>query len=130
MTNLTAQEAFNTVAAHLLSQGEKSVVVEEDGKIFCAYRGSRGRKCAIGVLIPDEVYKPVFEDYIVSGLIRDYGLFPPELASLLHRLQGIHDTVDSEFWGSRLRMLAASQDLDGGVVDECEKVNTGRGRGA
>ena len=33
----------------------------------CRYRGENGKKCAIGVLIPDEVYQPQFDDMKLIG---------------------------------------------------------------
>lgn len=51
------QEAFDTAMEKLLAQG--CVSADEDGQ--CLYRNPNGNKCAIGHLIPDEFYDPLFE---------------------------------------------------------------------
>ena len=62
---MTPQEAFETVANHLLAQGRPS----KNEKGMCVYRGPNGLKCAVGALIPDESYNPRMEDICASGII-------------------------------------------------------------
>ena len=62
----TAQEVFDQVAKHLLTQMKKSVAKRaaesaSDSKDYCMYRGFDGTKCAAGCLISDDEYKPEFE---------------------------------------------------------------------
>ena len=52
-----AQAIFDHVITHLKVQGHPAH--EEDGS--CAYRAEDGSACAVGCLIPDEDYNPVFE---------------------------------------------------------------------
>ena len=47
----TAQEVFDQVATHLLTQNERSL----DGA-SCSYRNCDGLKCAAGCLISDDEY--------------------------------------------------------------------------
>ncbi len=59
-TQARAQDIFDTVAVHLIEQGEPSV----DATGSCQYRdgvGANGKMlmCAIGCLIPDEMYDKV-----------------------------------------------------------------------
>lgn len=61
-----AQEIFNKVAAHLLKQGRPAR--EEDR---CRYRTTDGLSCAVGCLIPDELYSPSFEGSGASKVIRE-----------------------------------------------------------
>ncbi len=66
------QAVFNTVAKHLLTQGRQAM----DSGGHCVYRGKDGLRCAIGALIPDEVYDPVIEDatshmLVIAGLGRE-----------------------------------------------------------
>ena len=102
---MTLQEIFDKVNFHLRSQNAKSL--DEFGK--CAYRGQDGRSCAVGCLIPDELYKPSME-YMVSDQIdglssivgtQDY----PEKLYLLRGLQLIHDIYPPEQWEHELRLL-------------------------
>lgn len=62
-----AQEIFNKVATHLLTQGKRSVA--SDGS--CMYRGPEGTKCAIGCLIEDDEYHPLLEGKGAYGLFYD-----------------------------------------------------------
>lgn len=61
------QDIYNTVRTHLLTQNAKSMRPSRlpAGDPQCAYRGSGGMKCAVGVLIPDEKYSPSMEGYSV-----------------------------------------------------------------
>lgn len=56
---MTNQEIFDKVATHLLSQGKRSAL----GGVGCAYRGDGGLQCAIGCLIPDELYRYELEGW-------------------------------------------------------------------
>lgn len=60
----------------------------------CRYRGPNGKKCAVGMFIPDELYNPLFEGAGACELLQDN----PELCSNMplepmgmRVLQGIHD---------------------------------------
>jgi len=86
----TAQDIFNTVAMHLMTQGERST----GAMGLCRYRGSKGHMCAIGVLIPDEMYNSSMEGKTV-GTIQNR--LPAALRShlpLLDDLQIVHDFCD------------------------------------
>jgi hypothetical protein len=100
---VTDQEAFNIMAAHLLRQAARSRLGER-----CAYRGDGGRKCAIGILIPDDQYRDDFENRSVSELMVDEGL--PCLhgltLALLKLLQAIHDYSDPIDWPLELASAA------------------------
>lgn len=52
----TAQRIFDYVVARLAEQGRASML----GNV-CVYRGHSGTKCAVGHLIPDEMYKASME---------------------------------------------------------------------
>jgi hypothetical protein len=127
----TDQEIFDTVAKHLLAQGERAIT--ENGA--CAYRGVEGRKCAIGCLIPDEVYDPNMECTSLSiGDLREaresdtkYGaLFNVLIASslwdgrdnsrkaFLADLQALHDMElhCDDTWLIKLQRLARKYNLN------------------
>lgn len=50
------QEIFNKVATHLFTQGEQA-----RNDTACLYRAKDNKKCAVGCLIPDEMYIPEME---------------------------------------------------------------------
>ena len=117
---MNIKQLIDYVSNHLVKQGAKSVLenhedVDYEGN-WCAYRGSNGRMCAVGVLIPDEMYSPQLEDKTVSKLLNDEAFydafvehlestFPSsdktsfyELNKVLSGLQDIHDNSDPKSW--------------------------------
>lgn len=96
---LTAQQIFDKVAKHLFAQGERAV--SESGT--CEYRSAGGNKCAVGVLIPYDVYDPKMEGDNIDGVWHFDGvedLFAPDTRYLLSSLQVIHDDLGSEVDGN------------------------------
>lgn len=94
---MTAQELFNTVVLHMRKQGRQSNTAGPGSS--CRYRSPEGMKCAVGCLIPDEVYNQGIEGRSVNSaavmmLLMDLHL--QEHKSLLISLQGAHDWA----WGS------------------------------
>lgn len=91
---MTPQEIYNTVVSHLLAQGEPARIVDNTGA-QCMYRTPDGKKCAIGVLIPDADYDPAMEGLPVLQLL-DLAIdsLAPyrEHVGLLQGLQRAHDT--------------------------------------
>lgn len=86
-----AQEIFNLVVEHLFTQGRPAY----DGHRVCMYRTHVGLRCAVGVLIPDDLYDPAFETNKADTVIQE--LFDADLADwrehkdLLLSLQVAHD---------------------------------------
>jgi hypothetical protein len=91
-----AQEVFDLVVEHLFTQGRPAY----DGISGCMYRAAGGLRCAVGVLIPDDLYDPAFENTRASTLIQE--LFDSDLAdwrehtNLLNALQLAHDACRRE----------------------------------
>ena len=86
---MTSQEMFDKVAAHLRKQNAKSS--SEEGE--CFYRGPNGTSCAIGCLLPDEIYRPEMEKKSVVHLVEEFPetkTFIPDL-ELAEDLQLHHD---------------------------------------
>lgn len=110
VAEMTAQEVFNEVKDHLLSQKEQSR--SENG--CCAYRGEDGLKCAIGCLLPDELCFPEFEGQSIFGII-NYNEILEFLGdthvSLLEELQSIHDDLMPVDWPDALLELARNRGL-------------------
>lgn len=67
---MTRQEIFDKALAHLRVQGCQAI----EANTTCLYRTSSGLKCAIGALIPDEVYTPDMEGE-AAGFPLIYGTF-------------------------------------------------------
>jgi hypothetical protein len=106
---MEAQEIFDTVAKHLFTQGCRSIEVDDEGEEYCLYRGPEGRMCAVGVLIPDELYRKSMEYQNSNSLLETprYG-FPAWMTDnkqLLLSLQRVHDS--SLNWEDSLAMRAA-----------------------
>lgn len=117
------QEIFEMVAKHLFQQKERSM----DGK--CLYRGPNGKKCAIGILIPDEKYDPDMEGKC-SYQLKEYeydldpAIFNTENTAFLDQLQRAHDLRSN--WNSAENMRKALQSiandflLDGKFLSELD----------
>ena len=68
------QEIYDYVCEKLWEQGITSIMDNDKHDknsifhtpIICAYRGNNGTKCAIGFLIPDELYDVKFEKKSIS----------------------------------------------------------------
>jgi hypothetical protein len=103
----TAQEVFDQVAKHLLTQMKKSVAK----KNYCMYRGFDGTKCAAGCLISDDEYKLEFENHNWSHLSGTKYLVPEEHCYLITKLQDIHDYYEPEDWRVKLNNLAEKSNL-------------------
>lgn len=115
LTDETDQAIFDRVASHLIGQGDVSLL--ETGQ--CAYRGERGRKCAVGALIPDELYETRFEGQRVWDLYHPCGerLFALKHTSLLQSLQQVHDLgPQPEGFIPGLRQVAAAFGLSTAVL--------------
>lgn len=95
------QEIFDKVVDHLFTQGEPAM---KPYTVACRYRGDNGQKCAVGCLIPDDLYDTDMEGHSVSDL--DV-LFPmPDYIvdnmKMLSRLQTLHDMSYSTSTYSKL----------------------------
>lgn len=97
------QEIFDKVCAHLLTQMKRSV----DCRGLCVFRNSEGLKCAVGGIIPDEIYDSAFEhEDLITELIGERHLFSKKYIGLLRKLQEIHDLDEPENWERELEIYA------------------------
>ena len=89
----SAQEVFSIIVSHLFKQNRRAQ--NADG---CAYREGELR-CAVGVLIPDDLYSPNLEGNDARSLVEVFfntGLADwVEHEELLGVLQRIHDNCDT-----------------------------------
>lgn len=105
---MTDWEAFWIISQHLLSQGEQASVGSK-----CKYRTvvetsgepPKVLRCAIGVLIPDDKYKQMFDDAILDPAdLQRMGVIDPELdGEMLEELRNVHDWKPN--WESEERLL-------------------------
>lgn len=109
----TAQQVFEQVASHLLTQMKKS-----EGSNYCLYRSPEGLKCAAGCLIADDEYFSNMDDnHGVSWstfVARNY--VPAKHESLITRLQNIHDIYEPRDWLRELRRAADHFELDDNIL--------------
>lgn len=88
------KEVFYKVKAHLIQAKGRSA----EGS-SCKYRGPDGGMCAVGCLIPDELYDPTMEGLNYVGIpekfpmIKDF--FDGVSVDLISELQSIHDETSS-----------------------------------
>lgn len=104
---LSTKDIYERVKAHLLAQ--RAVSEDENGS--CRLRSSDGRKCAIGSLVADDVYRPEIEGIGISyyqhakdgTLLRalyasEVDAYNPEIIELLIELEEVHDDFGVEQW--------------------------------
>jgi len=109
---MTSQDIFDYVLSHLREQGPCTL----NGTIVCRYRGGNGTRCAIGYLIPDNLYLPSMERMLIANLIRFMeslgekyiSLFEmfKEHEKLISRLQFIHDNENKSNWEAHWKLTA------------------------
>ena len=113
----TAQEVFDQVVTHLLTQMKQS---KSSPNGICAYRGKNGLKCAAGCLIADDEYTPEMDnpnplpnvkvDSNWASQVAN-GLFPHDHCDLVMKLQRLHDNNYVCDWEERLKLLAKKEGL-------------------
>ena len=109
---MTAQEIFDQVVRHLLTQRRRATG-SGDRNGLCSYRTPEGLRCAVGCLIPDDVYTPDMEDKGIDDLIEDWEelSWMREHEKLLSKLQYVHDNEDVDDWEKELAQVALDNEL-------------------
>jgi len=92
---MDTQAVVDKVLKHLWDQGECS---RDPFGSECAYRGRNGTKCAIGILIPDDIYSPNMEGMSFLMLCQRYDVVAalPEIQAIKQVgevLQQLHDNL-------------------------------------
>jgi hypothetical protein len=97
---MDTQAVVDKVLKHLWDQGKAStyVCIHEPNIGGCAYRGMDGTKCAIGILIPDDIYSFDMEGKSFHELCRKHEAVAnlPEIQAIMkvgEVLQQLHDTL-------------------------------------
>jgi hypothetical protein len=116
---LTAQQIFDQVARHLLTQGQRATDPISDG---CRYRTFDGRSCAVGCLLtPEEAQAADEADTAGVQDLVAFHLLPARLlghVELLHQLQQVHDIDEPCDWRAELRVVAEDHQLSAAVLEE------------
>lgn len=130
---MTTQEIFDKVVTHLLTQK-----VQSEENDLSKYYGPNGLKCAVGCLIPPDLYNSVIEGISISLEYNPFGILTKSngeytltkiLSSigisentpsrkLLMRLQIIHDNIFPNEWFAELRKLAVEFGLSTEVLNK------------
>lgn len=120
------QQMFDTIVKGLRKQGKKS----KRGK-YCAFRGAGNRKCAVGWLMPDNLYDLTVEGHSVEQMVYGEcvrsdagnligkfwlqawgGRGRKQLAQFLLDAQNIHDAEDVESWDHCFEKMANDWGLE------------------
>ena len=116
---MSNQEVFNKVLAHLRKQGRAAM----DDESTCVYRAPNGTSCAVGCLLPDNLYDPRIEGESVDALVWTRAGDFPAIAAFLERfdidllidLQIAHDRRLADygvaFWDQRMAGIAEEYGL-------------------
>ena len=114
LPNATAQEVFDQVATHLLTQNQRAVnTIYTENNPPCVYHSSKGLKCAAGCLISTEEIKS-FSGLDLSaawGSLIQNNTVPDTHYRLISDLQRIHDIIAIDDWAKELAALAKDQNL-------------------
>lgn len=87
------QTIFDEVIRHCQIQKQRSTHMV-DGKIQCAYRGDNGKRCVVGIFIPNEKYSEELEGLTIDAeqVLRAIPFtVTKQIKELLSTLQSIHD---------------------------------------
>jgi hypothetical protein len=137
-------DLLRRIAVGLKAQG--GAAVDETGAGACRYKTGEGKKCAVGLLIPDEKYTPEIEGYALAHMDERLPNFEKEKLAKLHavlqssgiyeedydflrKFQAIHDTSyaplgrtsGAEWWnGIRTRLVngAIEWELDINMIPD------------
>lgn len=118
------QEMFDIAAKHLLKQNKQcGYFDDEQNKFRCLYRGDDGTKCAIGALIPDELYCESMENKTAQSLVEHHDGISEIFDDgwFANRLQRVHDDNPEDKWYPALKTFAAVEFLDFSKVEQFYK---------
>jgi hypothetical protein len=117
----TPQETFDEICSGLIKQGQKSY------DCGCKYRDLKGNRCAVGQLVPNELYCEDMESFSVQDLVSSKykkiaNVLRQHNSRLLVALQVAHDASPPEgfipAFKARARNIAEDWKLNTGVLDE------------
>lgn len=117
---MTNQQLFDIAFKGLSAQGRRSVNSYAISGSYCLYRSPDNLKCAVGFLIPDNRYDPIFDqgtqtsvlnNQLLRALLKE--LYGPDLdLNFLAALQDVHDSAEDDTLVEDLITFAQSQNLE------------------
>lgn len=124
---MNRQEIFDIVVTNLLKQKKRSfgeykptAFRYNEAHLYngCLYRSPEGLKCAVGWLIPDELYIPEMENLPIELLVENHvtaalhkiGISDNDFPFVQH-LQYIHDSFSPDEWTSQFLKAAYDYNL-------------------
>ncbi len=125
LSALTRQDVFDIVAGCLLRQNARATAF--DG-VKCMYRAPDGKRCAIGWVMPDEVYHQTLEFLGVRDLAMQmintnyadaFARFLYAHMDMLRDLQEMHDARQPSEWPVALHVIAQRHCLNAETVTHC-----------
>ena len=111
---MEAQEIFDKVARHLLTQNKQS----RNKELECLYRGEDGAMCAAGCLIPEDLYDVDMEGHSWKTTVDKFPEVNVGHIELVQDLQNLHDNGNVEGWPQRLKTIAVWHKLSDQVLQE------------
>lgn len=94
---MTTQEAYEAIRTYFETE---AIGLAKDGNGACQYRTDDGQKCAVGCLIPDEVYSTEMEWKNVTALFDSMpyvaGYFHGVDRRFLADAQVMHDSIAND----------------------------------
>lgn len=104
------QKAFDIMVTALREQGRRSMNYRQT---VCLFRGENQNKCAIGHLIPDDLYDACFDEastlYDIMEnniMIKTYGEWERGDLQFLSDMQLCHDNEDLKDWEPTWKAIA------------------------
>lgn len=110
---VTAQEFFDLTVIGIRQQGLPAFVKSGD-KGYCMYRTPNGTKCAIGLHITDDEYRPEMEKRQIKELVLE-GFLPPNHV-LAEHLKLASELQESHDWAAK--GLSQARDIPGHPVHQ------------
>ena len=98
---LTKQEYYDLLVTTSRNGGFPAVRVDDYCFNNCVYRGGDGRKCAVGLIMPDDRYKKELEGTTASHVCKVCGTdWVPKgiTAEDLENIQSAHDNLSNGDW--------------------------------
>ena len=111
----TDQTAFTAMVNHLRAQNARSVYIDTNGRERCSYYGDNGRKCPVGVLIPNDKYAVrggLWEGNSAIDVKMDLEELKDVSDDLLMSMQRVHDQVPVENWEQEFKRLSMEHNLE------------------
>ena len=112
------QQAFDKMVTHAFTQKEKAIDLE--GR--CCYRTKCGKMCFVGAILPDEEYKPGYENRSIREFDSEITAFEGLSAGLLPQAQIIHDAYNVSNWFHEFTLLSKRFKLDPSVLNTFKEV--------